>query len=113
MSSAAGSSVSGTGRSSEGSWRRIASWRARSCGPRLDADLLDERPPRVAVDLERLGLAPAAVEREHQLPGQPLAVAVMGDEVLQLAHELGVAPGGQVGVHAQLERGQPLLLEPR
>ena len=81
--------------------------------PGLDARLLDERLPRLAIDLERLGLALAAVEGEHQLPGEPLSSAVTGDELLQLADERGVAPGGQVGLHAQLERGQPLLLEPR
>jgi hypothetical protein len=35
---------------------------------RLDADLLDQRPPGVAVGLERLRLTPAAVQREHPLP---------------------------------------------
>ena len=69
--------------------------------PGLDAHLLDERPPRLAVDLQRLGLALAAVEGEHQLPGEPLTVAVTSHEVLQLAHERGVAPSGQVRVHAQ------------
>ena len=53
--------------------------------PGLDADLLDEHAARVAVGLERLGLAPAAVEREHQLAGEPLARRVLGDEPPQLA----------------------------
>jgi hypothetical protein len=34
---------------------------------RLEAELLDGVPPAVAVDLQRVGLAPAAVQREHQL----------------------------------------------
>ena len=90
VSSARGSSARGRA-SSDGSWRRIASCSAPQLRPGLDADLLDERAPRLAVDLERLGLAPAAIEREHQLPGEPLAVAVLGDELLQLADERGVA----------------------
>ena len=53
--------------SSEGSWRRIASCSRRSLRRRLDADLLDQCPPGVSVGLERLGLAPAPVQREHPL----------------------------------------------
>ena len=34
---------------------------------RLDPELVDEQPPGLAVDLERLGLATGAVEREHEL----------------------------------------------
>ena len=37
----------------------------------------------------------------------------VGDEPLQLADELGVAAGGEVGLDAQLERGEPLLLQAR
>jgi hypothetical protein len=35
---------------------------------RLDPELLDQRAPGVAVDLERLSLATRPVEGEHQLP---------------------------------------------
>ena len=38
----------------------------------LDAGLVDEHAAGVAVDHERLGLAPAAIEREHQVGGEPL-----------------------------------------
>ena len=51
---------------------------------RLDAELLDERAPRVLVGLQRVGLAVGAVEREHQLGAQPLAVRVLGDQRLEL-----------------------------
>ena len=33
---------------------------------RLDAELVDEQPPRLAIDLERLDLATRAVERLHE-----------------------------------------------
>ena len=39
----------------------------------LDPELLDELRPRALVDVERVGLAPAAVEGHHQLPAQALA----------------------------------------
>ncbi len=41
-------------------------------GRRVDAELLDERLPCLAVRLERLGLTSRAVEREHQLAAQAL-----------------------------------------
>ena len=78
----------------------------------LDADLLDERRSRPPVDLERFGLAPRAIQREHQLPVQPLAERVLGDERLELADELAMRAGGELGVDRLLERGQPQLLQP-
>ena len=45
-------------RSSAGSCREDRLVRARAAPARLDAELLDERAPRVLVGLERLGLAP-------------------------------------------------------
>ena len=80
---------------------------------RLDADLGDEHPARLAVGLQRLGLAAAAIEREHQLSRQSLASRVGGDELLQLADQLGLVAGRQIGLHACLEGRQSLLLEPR
>ena len=79
---------------------------------RLEPELV-ERRPRVAVGLERLGLPARAVEREHQLPAQPLAVRMLGDQRLELADELGVAAEREVGLDPLLERRQPQLLEPR
>ena len=40
--------------------------------PGLDADLLHQRRARLAVGLERLGLAPRPVQREHAAAVQPL-----------------------------------------
>ena len=52
----------------------------------------------LAVGLERLGLAPGAVEREHLLAAQPLAQRMLADERLELAGDLGVAAAGEVRV---------------
>ena len=48
---------------------------------RLEPELLGQQPPARAVDLERVRLAAAAVEREHQLAPQTLAQRMLGDEV--------------------------------
>ena len=47
------------------------------------------------IDLERLGLTPGAVEREHELAAQPLLKRMLRDEGLEL--------GGQGAVTAELE----------
>ena len=82
-------------------------------GAGLDPELLDEHLARVAVGLQRVGLAAAAVQREHQLRVQPLAPRVLAGELLELADQLGVAPGGQVGLDAHLHGREALLLQPR
>jgi hypothetical protein len=79
----------------------------------FDAELLDEHRPRRPVGVESLGLAAASVERQHQLSVQPLPQRVLGDERLELGHEIGVTAGGEIGVDPLLERGDPHLLHPR
>ena len=79
---------------------------------RLHADLVDERLARMAICLERLGLAPAAVEGEHPLGMQPLPERVVREQRVDLADDLLVAAGGQVGVDRQLGGSQAKLLEP-
>ena len=79
---------------------------------RLDAELVDECAAGVEVGLERLGLPPGAIEREHQLAAQPLAQRVLSDERLELADELGAGTLLEVGVDALLERVEPQLRQP-
>ncbi len=71
---------------------------------RLDAELRAERPVGRAIGLERLLLAARPVEREHQLCAEPLAIRVLGDELLELAHEALVTTERQLHVGAQFER---------
>ena len=80
---------------------------------RLEPELARQLAPRRPVGLQRLGLARRAVQREHQLAAQPLAQRVLGDQRLELADELRVPAGGEVGVDALLERREPQLLQPR
>ena len=78
----------------------------------VDAELLDERLARGAVGRERVGLAPRAVEREHELRARSLAQRLRCDERLELGDELGVAPEREVRLDPLLERDEPELLEP-
>ena len=78
---------------------------------RLDAELLDERHACPAVDLERLGLASRAVEREHQLAADPLSERVVPHERLELGEERPVAPERELGIEALLERREAQLVE--
>ena len=103
---------SATVRRGSGSWARICSCRRLQLGARLDPDLLDQRLARLAVGLERLGLAPVAIEGEHALCVQALSQGLLGDQRLEPGDRLGVAPGGELGVDRQLDRPQVKLLEP-
>ena len=64
------------------------------------------------VDLEPFCLAAAAVEREHQLGAEALAVRVLGDQRLELGDEREVAAERQLGVDPLLDGREPELLEP-
>ena len=79
---------------------------------RLDPELLDQRPARVLVGLQRVGLAVGAVEGEHQLRAQPLAVGVLADQGLELADDLGVATERELRLDELLQRRDPQVLEP-
>jgi hypothetical protein len=54
------------------------------CRAGLDPEVLDECEPRFAVGVERLLLTPAAVEREHLLRAETLAIRMRGDQQLEL-----------------------------
>ncbi len=76
---------------------------APQLGARLDADLLDKRAPGRPVSLERVGLAPAAVQREHELSAQTLAQRMQRDQLPQLGHELAVRSDREIRFDAQLD----------
>jgi hypothetical protein len=81
-------------------------------GARLHAYLLDERPARPAVCLERLGLTAAAVEGEHQPAVQMLAQRLFRHGRLQFGDQVGVPGEGELGVDPGLEGRPAPLLEP-
>ena len=79
----------------------------------LEPELVGQLLTGGAVDVQRLGLAARAVERQHELAAQTLAQRVRRDQRLQLADQVGMPAAGQLGVDALLERRQPQLLEPQ
>ena len=84
---------------------------ALQLGPRLDPELLDERPPGVLIHGERFGLASRAIQREHELPAEALTEGMGADERLELADEVSGRPGREVEIDPGLERNQTELLQ--
>ena len=60
--------------------------------------------------LQRVGLLPAAIQREHQLLRHPLTGRIRGHQLAQFADKRGVPASGKIGLNAQLHRDEPLLL---
>ena len=79
----------------------------------LDPELLVEGPPGTPIRLERLCLATASVEGEHQLGPQGLAIGVCGSESLELGDERVLTPEGEVRFDPGFERSQAELLQTR
>ena len=82
-------------------------------GGGLEPELPVERAAEPVVCLERLGLAAGSVQREDQLPVQPLAERMAERERLDAAGHLGGAPGGELGVDPILAAGEAELLQVR
>ena len=78
---------------------------------RFEAELLDQRGPRVLVGRERVGLAAGAVQGEHQQAAQALAQRMLADERLELGNGLGVAAERELDLEPLLERDEAQLLE--
>ena len=66
---------------------------------------------RSRLNAQRLGLAPFAVQREHEPLGQALAERVRRDHPGQQIADVARAVEHEVGVGEQLDGGEPLLLE--
>ena len=78
---------------------------------RLQAELLQQRAPCAVVRRHRI-LGPAcAVKGEHHLRVEVLPCRVLGDELLELGHELRRPPGLELRVDPQLDGLHALLLE--
>ena len=78
---------------------------------RLEPQVVREPAPSVAVDLERLGLAPTAVEGKHQLAAEPLAERVLVHAGLELGHDRAVPAEPQQPLDAPLDRLEAKLVE--
>ena len=95
-----------------GSCARIASWSRRSSGPGSSASSLREHAPRLVEGLEGVGLAAAAVEREHQLPPQPLPERVLLERRTKRGDDLAMVSERERRLELLFERVDSKRLEP-
>ena len=79
---------------------------------RVEPELVGQRAPRLAQDVERLDGPAGAVERDGEVRPQRLTQRVLGDQCAQLAHELRVVAAFELGLDAALDGMQPHLVEP-
>ncbi len=97
--------------------RRIAGQDARlqvaQFAAGLHAQLVDQHAAGALVGGERLGLPPAAVQRQHELGVEPLPPRVVQRQLGQLTDQLGVPALGQAGVHPPLLGLHPERIQPR
>ena len=69
--------------------------------------LIGDGGPGLLVDLQRLGLAPGAIQRAHEQGPQPFPERVVGKQPAHLGHHLGVPAARQARLGAQLQRLDP------
>ena len=105
--------LSRAGAASSGSWARILPWSVGELLAGLDPELSDEDAAGLAIGVERVRLAAAAIQGEHQLRVQPLPPRMRPRELPQLGDQLRVAACLEAGLHPQLDRLEALLLQPR
>jgi hypothetical protein len=79
---------------------------------RLQAQLLPQQLARLPVHRQRVSLPPGPIQREHQLPAQPLLQRVGGDQRLDLPDQLTVGSKRQIGLDPVLQRRPPRILQP-
>jgi hypothetical protein len=81
-------------------------------GAGLERHLLGEHAPGFAVSLERVGLATAAIEREHQLPPQPLPERVLLKRRSERGDDLAMVSERERRLELLFERVGSKRLEP-
>ena len=79
--------------------------------PGLEPKLCGQSATELLVEIERLGLPSATVQRQHQLPPQPLAQRIAPDRCRELPDQLAVGTQRQIRLEPLLQRGKPQLLE--
>ena len=77
----------------------------------LDSCPLDEQRSSFAVALERVRLAPGAVEREHELGARALAQRLVANPLLELGDQLAVTAQRERAVDALLGDDEAILVE--
>ena len=79
---------------------------------RLDAELLDQRPPGVPIGAQGVGLAARPVEGEHELLVQSLSQGHLADQLGEWADRVAVAAEPELQVHPAFRRRPAQLVEP-
>ena len=79
---------------------------------RLESEFSQELAPALLINLQRLSLAAAAIEGEHELRPQMLAQRVFRNEGLELCHHPGVLSQRQLGFDQFFARSEVELREP-
>ena len=98
------------GGASSGSWLRICGLQAGEVRCRVEAELLGQHLPGTREGPEGVDLAAAAVEGEHEAPGEALPQRVLVHRALELGDRLAVAAEVEQGVEAGLQRLEAQLL---
>src|SRR4030095_16635068 len=75
------------------------------------AELVAEEPAHPLVGAQSVGLAATAIQSQHQLRPQTLAVGMRGHEAFELAAQRGVTPELKIRLDAILEHGDPEVVE--
>ena len=81
-------------------------------GAGLDAELVDQYAPCLAVACQRLCMSSAPVESDHQLTARPFAQGLFDDERFQLRDQAALAPELQLRVDPILECREAKLGQP-
>ena len=81
-------------------------------GPRLESQLVGEHAPCLLERLQRIGLPAAAIERQHQLPPQPLPEGVVRERQPERRRELPMLAEREHDLEMLLERVHAQRLEP-
>ena len=80
---------------------------------RFEPEFVEQHAPCVSERRQRVGLPARSVEREHEIAPEALAMRVLCDQPLELAHELRVPTERESRLAKRLQAGDPQLLEPR
>ena len=103
----AGAGADAAGKVNDGSCARIADSNRRSSGPGSRPSSSTKQVATLLEDPKGIGLAPGAVQRQHQQPTKPLAQRMGGDELLELDDRSLVTAELELEVEPLLEQREP------
>jgi hypothetical protein len=77
----------------------------------VEAQLVHEHLARSAIRLQRLSLAPSAVQRDHEFLPEPFAQRVAGDQLFELGNDVPMSSKSELCGDPLLGRDQPQLFQ--